>query len=286
MATITQYVCRPQCYPVAVFAGPNNTLLSYVEQLYLSLIAGANVQRYSASSIDVSVFWDLFSVQNTFNIPNVFIVTDVQDWPDLDFLTEYSESPYADTYLLLEASTIKRPDKKRWIPFVRSVLYVDCTGVSESSMLRFVKTTARCSKAEAQSIIDCSFGDIDEIVRLVELCEVFDNPPIDDILIKSKEIPSPLSKYGILALDGEDLFKQLRQRFIQLLSLSVSVRAGHTFQQFMNDCDLEPFQVKGLLPLAKDNSPQEWVKRLAHLARSEKWVNEPGYKRYLEMTLV
>ena len=285
MSQVSQFIAKPRVAPVAVFAGPNELLSLYAQQVFIDLLpADRSFERLSAQSTSVKAVIERLREVNPFGYARVFLVTDINRWSNMDDIAKYAEDPYPDTYLMLQAPTLKRQSKERWLPTSKKVLPVDCGNVSESALKTFVKAAGGVSASAAERIIAESQGDMEYILMVVDWCSVFDKPPLDDIL-PHRVIDSILADYGVTSEDGRTMLRQLRRRVEQLMRLSVALGTQRTFRQIATDLSLEPFQVSQWADLAKSMSSQAWMQKLVRLSDLEYSATQPGFKRYLELIM-
>ena len=286
MATAAQFVAKPSLSPVVVICGRNRPMIHYCTQYLLSEVPRHSaVEHLDAASTSVNAFWDRLREQSPLLSHRTFVLRDMQRWSSWQLLDRYAEHPIAATQLVLTANALKRSDGERWLANSKNVKYVNCGNLSDASMLKFVQAAAGVSEVDANKILDRTYGEMSEIIRVVELCEVFDDPPIDDLLPPVLR-ESPLVQYGLTQWDdGKLILDHLKRRFTQLLDISLAAQASKQILSISDKVEMDPFQVKMLLPVAQKASSQEWMRRLALLNQLEPYQHFPGWIRYLEMTV-
>ena len=287
MARAEQFIAKPSRSPVMVICGRNRPMIHYCVQYLLGMIPQYSaVECFDASYTSITTFWDRLREQAPLLRHRTFVVRDVQRWSNWPLLDRYAAYPDASIQVVLTANALKRSDGERWLAKSKNVKYVDCGNLSDVSMLKFVQKAAGVSEVDANKILDRTYGDMSEIIRVVELCEVFDEPVVD-ALLPPVQRESPLVQYGLPQWeDGKLILDHLKRRFTQLLDVSLAAQSNKQILSISDKAEMDPFQVKLMLPVAQKASPQEWMRRLALLHQLEPYQHFPGLIRYLEMTVV
>ena len=300
MATVAQFVNKPVVKPVTVISGPNGELRAYCLRFMLQQIRPSSVQIMSTTDTRwPQLAEQLYSV-SPLDSKRVLCINDVQKWDSVAFdrMRLYAESPTDDTFLIIDADSIRRANKQRWIhnkPALKTVQYVDCGGMEDKTLLNFVRQATGLNQSDAERLIDSASAELSDVIRLMDLLyygvAVSNERPAVSLvnqILPPVQKDSPLMRYGIPVVpnEGYALFGVLQRQFIRLLRLSLALREGvYGVKELAKHTGHEIFQVSRWKRIAERDAPEVWLKRLNLLYRSEQYVGNPFYTNYLELLL-
>ena len=286
MATVTQFIAKPKASPVTLFAGPNELLRSYAQRLlYESYGEAPNLEYYSGQSTSDRLFMERVGEVDPFGQVRTLVALDAHRWGSFELLESYAANPLPRTHVVLQTPSVRRQDGKRWVTAKsKGVTTVECGNVSESALTTLIKTVGKVDEETATQILQTCAGDVEEILVKLDWCRILRKPPVE-VLLGRHSGSSILSSYGVTSVEGRVMLAQARRRLLQLARLSSLLATQRNFRQIASDMEIEPFQVGLWTPIAKSASTQEWFRKLLRLSHLDRYTEQPGFSRYLELAL-
>lgn len=291
MANVPQFLRGQPIRSVVVIAGRNNSLVRYALDVLLSRQPDKTVVvRRNASDIKPKRILAEAGAPMAFYDKTVIIYEDCQLAKDgLEVFEWYAQNPTDGVMLILTANSLRREDGERWIPSTEKVLYIDCGNLTEDNLVQIGVLTGM-TEDDSLWLVNRCLGDIDEIIRCIELMQVFSEKPTGLIkkIVSNGQIASGFAKYGILDTGNvSSLIKQLRNRFIQLIHMSVALAARANMMDVAKRADIEPFVASKLFPVAKGTTPNIWLEKLAAIIPLEPYAARGyiGVREALELLI-
>lgn len=302
MATINQFLKRKTLplYPVVVITGRSVSLVQYATDILLRrLPENSEVQRFSYP-FSPEALLTILSQPSIFHVYHVVIYNVESPQADLSPLEWYTNNPTPAMTLVItsvitssnqrrEGHSLKQKleDKRHLISATGKVYYIDCTNLNDESLHLFV-SLAGVPEPDVEWLIETSAGDLEAIVNAVTLLEVF--PTVADGLVRriAPAVASSHTFYKYMILDtGDDLalLNQLSKRFSQL-AVMATIKGFISLNDLLalaKQVELEPFQVKRLLPLAQNTKPEYWLGKLDQITGLMEYARAgcPGIRNYL-----
>jgi len=209
------------------------------------------------------------------------------DWEPIQ---RYSASPTKNITLIVQANSTRTKEDERWLLSSGNVLNIDCGSLSEESLAEFVML-GQVPEEDASWLVNRYQGDLTEIIRILKCYKMVGNvapSAVREICEPGTLSSSPLSRYAVIVTsDVLPLVRQLRRRLKQLVGLSTALQDTQGILQLSRRCDIDPYIVKRLMPLAEGSKPEMWLGKLAELIRVAEYVRLgfPGVRQYLELVI-
>lgn len=287
MASAIQFLRGTALRPTVVISGRNRALAHFCLETALERIGkGRWITFRSATDESPEELLLTLGAPAVFSKANVIVYSNAEEASDWEPLHRYTASPTTGTTLIIQANISRTGEDDRWPLTSRNVLNIDCGSLSEESLIEFVKLGA-VPEADAPWLVDRYQGDLVEIIRILK-CHREAGGTVRRLCEPGAVLSSPLSRYAIIVTnDANALVNQLRRRLRQLVSLSTALRDYQGIMHLSRECDIDPYIVKRLLPLASNYKPDVWLTKLAELIRIGDYSRAgfPGVRQFLEMTL-
>ena len=283
MATAAQYAAKQVRSPIVIIGGTDEALRQYCVDLFIRTCPPAPLLHKAAGETPLATLMEELLMSTPFDDHRIFLVTDIHRWKDMTLMERYAKNVRDDTTVILLVDKLKKRDGSRWLPNEKNILYIDCNGLTEKTILKFVQATANCTELNAQKIITKAGGEVSELIRLIKLCSLFPADPPVDQLCPSGLAESPLTRYGVTRADGLGIWNQLHINLGRIMQIALALRAGATSPvTIASQLNTEPFIVTQWTELARERTPEDWMDKLHFVARSEKFYFMPHYKEYME----
>ena len=274
-----------------VISGRNRALSYYCLEIVQERILGWKwVKHLSAEDMPPSQLLLDLGTSAVFGEATVVIYSDAELASDWEPIQRYSASPTKNITLIIQANSTRTKEDERWLLSNGNVLNIDCGSLSEESLAEFIML-GQVPEEDASWLVNRYQGDLTEIIRILKRYKMVGNaaPGAVRKMCEPGAISnSPLSRYAIIITsDVLTLVRQLRRRLRQLVGLSTALQDTRGILQLSRRCDIDPYIVKRLMPLAEGSKPEVWLGKLAELIRIAEYVRLgfPGVRQYLEITI-
>ena len=286
MAYAYQWLNSRTRHPVFVVAGRSFAFVSFMVNRVLDVLPGASRHSLSAKDLSVPAFLERIWEYTPLDPVRVFVVSDISAWKDTKLISEYVKNPKDDTFIILTADSyyVPRKGKVRWVAAKKGVQTIDCGNMSEPNMLKFISHATGCPAKDAQKVMRASLGDMDEILRLCGLLSVLDGDYHVD-MVTDTAVRSKFDTYGLTATDGYPLMLQALSKMRLILEVSLQLQAKTPAASIPGAVGIEPYQMKGLISIARQKPPAEWLSLLSYLQEGHRYSFQPSYPAYLEAVL-
>ena len=276
MATFSQFIGNPKMKKsVAIIAGRNDALVRTALEELEGRVNPDQVRRIDARETSTRKLMNQLSETDAFSGDEMVVFDGLTTNHDLRPLVEYAKNPLEKTTLVITSNAVKRRDGERWIPSMKKVLYVDCNTASESALLTMGKRLG-LSEEDAEWLVEYAAGDASEIVRILDLCSVFEGWPVREVAPPLSLQADRFAEYAMFpSASDHQLANKLMERLPQLALLAFLGDADT--RETMYRVDLEPFLVKRLQPLAQSGKPDQWIRRVSDLSRFSRYTDSPRF---------
>lgn len=287
MASATQFLRGTALRPTVVISGRNRALAHFCLEAALERLGRSRWTTFrSATDTPPDELLLVLGAPTVFNKANIIVYSNAEEASDWEPLHRYTASPTTGATLIIQANATRSADDNRWLLTSKNVLNIDCGSLSEESLVEFVKLGG-VPEEDSSWLVDRYQGDLVEIIRILK-CHKEVGGTVRKICEPGASLSSPLSRYAIIVTnDTTALVNQLRRRLRQLVSISTAMRDTGGIMHLSRECDVDPYIVKRLLPLASESKPDVWLGKLSDLIRIGDYtrLGFPGVRQYLEVTL-
>ena len=291
MASAIQFLKGTALRPTVVISGRNRALAYYCLEIVHERIPGWQwVKHLSAEDTSPSELLLSLGTSSVFGEATVINYSNAEQASDWEPIQRYSASPTKNITLIVQANSVRTTEDERWLLSSGNVLNIDCGSLSEESLAEFVML-GQVPEEDASWLVNRYQGDLTEIIRILKCYKMVGDVTSGVVrqICEPGSIPSsPLSRYAVIVTsDVLTLVRQLRRRLRQLVSLSTALRDTRGILQLSRRCDIDPYIVKRLMPLADGSKPEVWLGKLSELIRIAEYVRLgfPGVRQYMEITI-
>lgn len=258
--------------PVTLVTGVETTLTDYAVQAVLARLRqqheAVSVHHLDASRESPNAVLRLVNGYR----PCLVVYGDLDARPGEDY-AQLTSSLADGAHCVLVASAYRRPNGTVWLPAGRDRISVSCPREIDPEQTQQLLQRSGMSLADAHAVAN-SYA-FPEAMQILDLLSAFPQPwqpgLYRQIACGIKPADDALAAYDVLQNCSDDaLLRQLKRRLTQLALLSYFLPLpGLSQQDLCHRTGIEPWQLPRFRPLVAYTSPNDWIGKLAAVARAE-----------------